>query len=63
MKEFYETDGKGEYRPGMLMSDRVGAWNHYQNMDNIKKAEAESPNSDPPGTWADTVSLSLPQKF
>ena len=41
-EQYYETDGEGEYLPGPLRYNRVGAQNYCQHMENIRKAAGET---------------------
>ena len=46
-EEYYDTEGEGEYSPGTLRYDRVGVGNHRRDMENMRKAEAKSSDTDP----------------
>ena len=46
-EEYYHTDGEGEYSPGTLRYNRVGAPNHCRDMENMRKAEAKSSDTNP----------------
>ena len=36
-EEYYDIDDDGQYTPGTLMYDRVGARNHFEDMDAVEQ--------------------------